>query len=110
MEGESAVKESSQEESSTEKESPTQPTMKESTAEPKAVEVAEELKTGSEQRKLPVKPVRRPQLSSEGLEYDAIYISPLDSSWNVFFAGLAVVFLASLCTRLYKISEPDHIA
>ena len=54
---------------------------------------------------------RAPQLlNCEELEYDSMYISPLDSSMNIFLAGLASVFLASLVTRLYKISEPPHIA
>lgn len=57
-----------------------------------------------------VKRRRKPQLSSENLEYDAMYVSPLDSNPQVFFGGLIAVFLASVGTRLYKISEPGHVA
>lgn len=55
-------------------------------------------------------PTRVPQLSCEELEYDSMYVSPLDSSLRFFFAGLACVFLASLVTRLYKITQPAHVA
>ena len=48
--------------------------------------------------------------SIELLESDYIYISPLDSSFWVFFLGLVVITFASIVTRMYKISEPNHVA
>ena len=41
---------------------------------------------------------------------DSMYSSPLDTSLWVFFGGLFVITIASLITRLYKLSEPQHIA
>lgn len=39
-----------------------------------------------------------------------MYTSPIDSSDLAYYLGLAVITLASIGTRLYKISEPPHIA
>ena len=39
-----------------------------------------------------------------------IYHSPLDRSDWVFFGGLALVTGLAVATRLYKISEPTHVA
>lgn len=87
-----------------------QPRADEVMAEPEGEEEGVQEETGTVERERRVRVARRPQLSSEGLEYDAMYISPLDSSLQLFLVGLAVVFLASLATRLYRISEPDHVA
>ena len=38
------------------------------------------------------------------------YHSPLDRSDWVFFGGLVLVTSLALATRLYKISEPAHVA
>ena len=54
---------------------------------------------------------RRRVLSSEqAVEEDAMYFSPLDSSSEVFFGGLLLIFLVSIGTRLHKIDEPPHVA
>lgn len=39
-----------------------------------------------------------------------MYTSPLDRSDWAFYGGLIVITLASIVTRFYKISEPDHVA
>ena len=39
-----------------------------------------------------------------------LYCSPLDNSDWVFFGGLALVTVLALATRLYKITEPRHVA
>ena len=39
-----------------------------------------------------------------------IYLSPLDRSDCVFFGGLALVTCLAVATRLYKITEPAHVA
>ena len=39
-----------------------------------------------------------------------VYHSPLDRSDCVFFGGLALVTALSVATRLYKITEPTHVA
>lgn len=46
----------------------------------------------------------------EEMRYDEMYLSPLDSSPEVFFVGLVLIFVASILTRLYKIDQPDHVA
>ena len=43
------------------------------------------------------------------LEYQ-VYHSPLDRSDWVFFGGLALVTALAIATRLYKITEPRHVA
>ena len=48
--------------------------------------------------------------STQRVYPDYIYVSPWESSSEVFFIGLLLVLLASLCTRLYKIAEPSHVA
>lgn len=40
----------------------------------------------------------------------AVYTSPLDRSDLSFYLGLLVVSVASIATRFYRISEPNHIA
>lgn len=39
-----------------------------------------------------------------------VYHSPLDRSDWVFFGGLAIVTSLAVATRLYKITEPAHVA
>lgn len=39
-----------------------------------------------------------------------VYHSPLDRSDWVFFGGLALVTCLAVATRLYKITEPAHVA
>lgn len=57
---------------------------------------------------LPVKrrgnPRRREVLETQ------VYRSPLDRSDWVFFGGLALVTALAVATRLYKITEPRHVA
>ena len=60
-------------------------------------------------KKRPKKPIKQSS-SSEEVGYDDLYTSPLDSSSEVFFLGLFLVARASVCTRLYKIAEPHHVA
>lgn len=58
-----------------------------------------------------VRVVRKERMpSDEGKEYDSVYVSPWDSSFPLYFIGLFLVTFASLITRLYKLSEPEHIA
>lgn len=39
-----------------------------------------------------------------------VYRSPLDRSDWIFFGGLALVTALAVTTRLYKITEPKHVA
>ena len=39
-----------------------------------------------------------------------VYTSPADRHEGAYFVGLAVVALAALASRLWTISEPDHVA
>ncbi len=39
-----------------------------------------------------------------------LYSSPLNNSDVAYYVGLAVITLASIATRLYKIDEPYHVA
>lgn len=39
-----------------------------------------------------------------------LYTSPLDNSDLAYYIGLALITLASIATRLYKIDEPYHVA
>ena len=39
-----------------------------------------------------------------------IYYSPLDNSDWAFFGGLALVTALAVISRLYKITEPRHVA
>ena len=39
-----------------------------------------------------------------------VYHSPLDRSDWVFFGGLTLVTALAVATRLYKITEPRHVA
>ena len=56
-------------------------------------------------------PVKRRGISRgrDVLEYQ-VYHSPLDRSDWVFFGGLALVTAIAIATRLYKITEPRHVA
>lgn len=55
--------------------------------------------------------IRSPKLIREAMDAeDAMYFSPLDSSVWMFSIGLVVIILASVGTRLHKISEPHHVA
>ena len=46
---------------------------------------------------------RRPRAGS-------LYSSPLNHSNVVFYVGLALVTVVALATRLYMISQPEHVA
>ena len=52
---------------------------------------------------------RRISHGRDVLEYQ-VYHSPLDRSDWVFFGGLALVTALAIATRLYKITEPRHVA
>lgn len=39
-----------------------------------------------------------------------LYTSPLDNSDLAYYVGLALITLASIATRLYRIDEPYHVA
>ncbi len=60
----------------------------------------------------PVPRVPRIHLSSQycATTTARLYTSPLDNSDLAYYIGLALVTLASIATRLYKIEEPYHVA
>lgn len=41
---------------------------------------------------------------------DYMYVPPWESSSELFFLGLLLVLLASICTRFHRIAEPSHVA
>ena len=47
---------------------------------------------------------------TSGARWTHMYTSPIDNSDLAYYIGLTVITLASIGTRLYKISEPPHIA
>ncbi len=74
---------------------------------------------GKEKKRTIVRIIKRRRLHSDTTPHchhhtpfspDGIYCSPLDYSLVVFFGGLIVVTFVSVLTRLYTISQPEHIA
>ncbi len=54
---------------------------------------------------------KTPDLVVSSSSYDCgLYSSPLNDSDVAYYVGLAVITLASIATRLYKIDEPYHVA
>ena len=48
--------------------------------------------------------------ASSSLDYVYLYTSPIDNSDMAYYVGLVLITLASIATRLYSISEPQHVA